>query len=415
MKERLPAAVVDLLARVGELSQAREQRICLVGGAVRDLFLGRTNLDLDLVAEGDALGLAADIAKGGKLSVSVDEGVQGRVRLHRRFGTAKFRWEGLTIDLAMARSESYERPGALPAVQPGVIEDDLRRRDFSINAMAVFLTPSSFGQLLDPHGGKEDVDRKMVRILHESSFIDDATRMLRAVRYEQRLGFRLENGTERSLRENIPMLDTISGSRLRRELELILNETYPERMLQRTQGLGILRQFAPCITIDEWLIDKFVEARRRTLSGPLVYMLLLIYRLEEGDIERLIERLDVTGQWAKAMRQIPRLKNALPYLGGEDIAPSAIYRLLQPYFTESIVAGALACESETDCSNIEMYLNQLRYVNPALDGTDLQRLGVAPGPSVGRMLDTLRDAKLDGQVNTTEEEEALVRRLLGGN
>lgn len=414
MRERLPAAVVDLLVRVGELSQARKQRICLVGGAVRDLFMGRTNLDLDLVVDGDALELAGELAKLGKLSGIADEGVQGRVTLHRRFGTAKFRWDDLTIDLAMARSETYDRPGALPTVQPGAVEDDLRRRDFSINAMAVFLSPESFGQLLDPHGGRKDLERGLVRILHDRSFMDDATRMLRAVRYEQRLGFKLEQGTERLLRENIAMLDTISGSRIRRELELILSEAYPERMLQRARGLGIMSQLAPYIAVDDWMVERFGSARKRTLPDPLVYMLLMLYRLEEEDIERFIERLDVAGQWAGAMRQIPRLKDALPCLDDGNLAPSAVYRLIQPYFIESIVAGMLSCESAVCRSNMERYLNELRYVNTALDGADLQRLSVPSGPRMGRMLETLRDAKLDGQVNNREDEEALVQRLLGG-
>ena len=415
MRERLPSGVADLLVRVGELAESRQQRICLVGGAVRDLLMGRRNLDVDLVAEGDALGLAGELAKLGKLSEVLDEGMQGRVTLHRRFGTAKFRWGELSIDVAMARSETYDRPGALRAVQPGAIEDDLRRRDFTINAMAVFLMPTSFGQLLDPHGGREDIDRGLVRILHERSFIDDATRMLRAVRYEQRLGFKLEESTERLLRENIPMLDTISGTRIRRELELILDEHYPERMLQRAQGLGILRQVEPAIEVDEWMVERFGEVRSQTQPDPLVYVLLLICRLEEGDIERFIGRFDITGGWAKAMRQVPRLKNALPYLDSRNIAPSSVYRLLQPYFVEVIIAGMLSCESAASRCNMERYLSDLRYVNPLLDGADLKRLGVPSGPRISRMLDTIRDAKLDGQVANKEEEEALVRQLLGGN
>ena len=415
IRDRLPAGIVDLLVRVGELSEARKQRICLVGGAVRDLLMDRRNLDFDLVVEGDALEFASELAKLGKVSGIVDEEVQGRVTLHRRFGTAKFRWGDLTIDLAMARSETYAQPGALPTVRLGIVEDDLRRRDFTINAMAVFLAPASFGQLLDPHGGGRDLDRCLVRILHDRSFQDDATRMLRAVRYEQRLGFKLEGGTERLLKENISMLDTISGDRIRRELELILSEEYPEGMLQCAQGLGILRQLAPSITIDEWTIERFREARKQTLPDPLVYMLLLIYRLEEGDIEHFIGRLGIVGQWAKAIRQIPRLKDALPNLVDPHLAPSAVYRLLQPYFVEPIVAGMLSCESAAGRSNMERYLNELRYVNPSLDGAALKGLGVQPGPRIGRMLETLRDAKLDGQVSTGEEEEALVWRLMGGD
>jgi tRNA nucleotidyltransferase (CCA-adding enzyme) len=413
MQEELPKELIDFLTVVGELSDARGQRICLVGGAVRDLLLKRRNLDFDLVVEGDVLGLARQLARAGKGVDRVDKEGEERVTVHRRFGTAKFRRGGLTIDLAMARSETYDSPGALPTVKPGTIEDDLRRRDFSINAMAVFLMPASFGQLLDPHGGREDLDRGLVRILHDGSFVDDATRMLRAVRYEQRLGFKLEQDTERLLRANISSLDTISGDRIRRELELILSEDCPERSLERAQGLGILQQLAPYIEIDNRISEGFQKARQQKQTYPAVYMMLLIYPLGENDIERFIGRLSIVGQLAKAMRQIPRLKDELPCLDDQCPTPSAVYRLLKRYYVEAIVAAWLYSGSQTISARVESYLNKYRYVNPALDGTDLQRLGIQPGPRMGRMLETLREAKIDGQLSTREEEEALVRRLLG--
>lgn len=413
MQEGLAVEVFNFLTLAGEVSDTEGQRICLVGGAVRDLLLKRRNLDFDLVVEGDVLSLARRLAGETGILGGKTRGGKGHITVHRRFGTAKFRHDGLTIDLAMARSETYASPGALPTVKPGTIEDDLRRRDFTINAMAVDLSPTSFGRLIDPYGGREDLDRGLVRILHDGSFIDDATRMLRAVRYEQRLGFRLEQDTERLLRRNVSMLDTISGDRVRRELELILSEEYPEKALERAQGLGILQQLAPYIEIDDRGVERIREARQQGQTGSTVYLILLVYPQGEEDIERFIQRLSLVGQVAKGMRQIPRIKTELPYLDNTHLTPSAVYRQLKRYFIETIVAAWLYTDSQIIGANIERYLNEYRYVNPALDGLDLQRLGISPGPRMGRMLETLREAKLDGQVGGREDEESLVRRLLG--
>jgi tRNA nucleotidyltransferase (CCA-adding enzyme) len=214
LEKSLSAESLALIKMAGQLAAERRLGIYLVGGVVRDILLGRANSDLDLVVEGDAMGLAESLA--GELG--------GRLVVHRRFGTAKIRTGDLTVDLAMARAETYARPGALPTVRPGSIQDDLARRDFTVNAIALRLDPGSFGKLVDPFDGQKDMESKLIRILHDRSFIDDATRMLRAVRYEQRFGFRLEPSTESLLRQNVAMLRTISGDRTRHELELILKE-----------------------------------------------------------------------------------------------------------------------------------------------------------------------------------------------
>ncbi|MFQ5925400.1 MAG: poly(A) polymerase, partial [Dehalococcoidia bacterium] len=176
MQERLPQELLSFLRLAGEVARTQGQKLYLVGGAVRDLILGRPNLDFDLVVEGDAPRLARQLARSSGEKVVV----------HRQFGTAKFHRGDLSIDLVTARSETYARPGALPKVEPGEIGDDLFRRDFSINAMAIALSPPSFGELVDPYRGRIDLEHRLIRILHQRSFIDDATRILRALRYEQR-------------------------------------------------------------------------------------------------------------------------------------------------------------------------------------------------------------------------------------
>ena len=410
----MPAEISAFLHIAGEEAKAQGQSLYLVGGAVRDLLLGRPNLDFDLVVEGDAPRLARQLARKEGLGDGASKGGE-RVTVHRHFGTAKFSHGGLNIDLITARSETYARPGALPTVKPGKIRDDLDRRDFSINAIAIDLSPAAFGELLDPHGGRSDLEQKrVIRILHERSFIDDATRILRALRYEQRLGLTLDRNTERLLCEHRSMLDTISGDRIRHELELILKEDRPEQILERAQALGVLQQIHPSLQGNGWLAQRFRQARREAIAGPTLYLLLLVYHLSETDIERIIDRLKIVGESGRNMRQLPRLKDDLTILAEEALPNSVIHRLLKRYHSGPIAACGLASDSPVISSHLERYLSELRYVKAILGGEDLKRLGVKPGPRLGRILETLRWARMDGQVSTREEEEALVRQIMGG-
>src|SRR4030042_1495708 len=211
IEQYLPQPLLALVKDISGQAAKQIERVDLVGGVVRDLLLGYPNFDLDLVVEGDAVRLAQRVAETG----------QARLLAHHRFGTAKLRYENFILDLATARKETYARPGALPAVTPGTLKDDLIRRDFSINAMAISLSAQDYGELIDPHQGKDDLEHRLIRVLHPKSFRDDATRILRGVCYEQRLGFEFEARTARLLKRDIPMLDTISGDRISKELEHI--------------------------------------------------------------------------------------------------------------------------------------------------------------------------------------------------
>lgn len=402
MREYLPGDLLAFLHIAAGVAMAGGQRLYLVGGAVRDLLLERPDLDFDLVVEGNAPTLARQLAK-----TSGD-----KVLVHRRFSTAKFQRGDLSIDLVTARSETYSRPGALPEVKSGTIGDDLLRRDFSINAMAIDLSPKSFGELFDPHRGRSDLERGLIRILHEKSFIDDATRILRALRYEQRLGFKLEQNTERLLRQNTHMLDTISGDRIRHELELILKEEYPEKVLERAERLGVLQALHPSLRGNGWLRQKFQEARQKAMLDPAFCLLLLVYPLTEEDSECLLTRLNITGGLGRKMRQVLKLKRDLPSMDDPTLLPSSAYRVLRSYPSEVIAACALASDDATIRSHLELYLSHLRYVKTSLDGEDLKKMGLPPGPLLGRVLEELREAKLDGRVSTREDEEALVRQWL---
>ncbi len=405
MEERLPAELLELVRKAGEVAASQGQRLYLVGGAVRDLLLGQPSLDLDLVVEGHAPELARHLARAWG----------GEVLAHPHFGTAKFRRGELSIDLVTARSETYSRPGALPNVKPGSIDDDLLRRDFTINAMAIHLDPASYGELVDPYHGRGDLDQRLIRILHPKSFVDDATRILRALRYEQRLDFQLEATTAELLRQDTPMLDSITGDRIRHELELILREAYPEKALVQAQELGVLARIHPSLRGDSWLAERFGEARELTPGTPpepSLYLCLLIHRLSKEGNELLIRRLRMAKATARTMRDTLTLKSELPALAEPCLPPSSIYRLLERYSPAALLANALASDSPLVRQRLHLFLDELRYVKLSLNGEDLKRLGAPPGPRLGRMLQALHEAKLDGEAKTRQEEEELVGRWL---
>ena len=399
IKKQLPAELVEFLQTAGEVASSRGESLYLVGGVVRDLLLARGNLDLDLVVEGDAISLARRLA----------DITGGKITTHARFNTAKLKWGAWSVDLAAARSETYERPGALPKVKPGSLASDLFRRDFTINAMAVVLGPARHGQLLDPYNGRGDLKDKLVRVLHEKSFIDDATRIWRGLRYEQRLDFQLEPETLKLLKRDIPRLETISGDRIRHELELILAEEYPEKVIRRAQELKVLPKIHPALKGDAWLSEKFTQARSTGLPPAQLYLALLAYRLTGGEMGELILRLKLPRSLARTLRDTGDLKARLEFLADPGLKPSRLFALLKDYLPAAIMANYLASDSRLVKGHVRLFLDKLRDIKPALTGHDLQKMGVPSGPRMKEILQRLHEARLDGKITSKKGEEELVR------
>ncbi len=403
MEQRLSQESLALIRKAGDLAAERRLDLYLVGGVVRDILLGQPSSDLDLVVEGNAAELAEALV----------EQVGGKLVVHRRFGTAKVRTGGLTVDVATARLERYSRPGALPTVRPGSILDDLVRRDFTVNAMALRLSVEGQGELVDPCGGQQDLKDGLIRTLHDRSFIDDATRMLRAVRYEQRFGFRLESITEKMLRRDVAMLDSISGDRIRRELDLVLREGRPEKVLLRAGELGLLAQIHPSLTVDARLGDMFERARQVHPGHALALEWALMTRsLNRRESEDLTARLRTPRPVSNAILDRARLRELEPKLEEPGMAPSAVCDMLGGYSPASVTAAAIAADSTLARERLDLYQTRWRHVRTALDGDDLRRMGVTSGPRLGRALKALQDARLDGKIESREDEMALVQRWL---
>jgi len=415
IEQYLPQQLLELVKDISGQAAKRGQRVYIVGGVVRDLLLGDPSLrsglsfDLDLVVEGDAVKLAQQVA----------ETSQAKLLAHHRFGTAKLRYGDFTMDLATARKETYAKPGALPTVTPGTLKDDLLRRDFSINAMAISLASNGYGELVDLYQGKSDLKHRLIRILHTESFSDDATRILRAVRYEQRLGFEIEAQTAQLLKQDIPMLDTISDDRIRHELELIFKEKQPEFVIKRLAELGVLQRISPFLKGDGWIAEKFDRARRlkKPTQLPSLYFCLLIYSFSERGIEQFLARLNISAKLSRAMRDTLRLKTSLLLLDKSSLKPSEIYYLLREYEPVAIQANAIASDEKEGTPSLivhhhlQLFLTKLRYVRTSLNGEELKRLGISAGPEMGKVLQILHKAKLDGEVSTRADEKKLALSL----
>jgi len=405
IEERLPARALTVIEKAGTLVRRQDERLYLVGGAVRDLLLEQPILDIDLVLEGDAILLANELAQGEDINI----------KSHKPFLTANLHWPDISLDLTTARREFYARPGALPAVEPGNLKDDLLRRDFSINAMAVSLNQEDYGRLIDFYRGLDDLHHKLIRTMHEKSFSDDATRIWRAVRYEQRLDFRIEAGTQILLQRDLPLLKTISGDRIWYELECAFGEELPEKVFARAGELGLLAYLNPDLSADGWLPAWFDEARRLSLpqKPPTgLYLALLAYKLNAEVIEQLIDYLKLDKTLSRTLRDSRKIKTDIEVLSEEIMQPSAIYQYLHGHSDEAIKTNLIASKSAEVRRNIQLYLDELRYVKTSLSGDDLIALGIKQGPSIKLLLGLLLDARLDGEVASREDEITFVQNLI---
>ena len=400
--ERLPAVPRDALALAGRLAAEAGHEAYLVGGSVRDLFMQRPIGELDVAIVGDAIAVGAALASA----------VGGQMVRYAQFATATVRWNDVSLDLVTARAERYPRPGALPEVSPGTIEDDLRRRDFTISALALGISPTRWGQLIDPLDGLGDLRRGLVRVLHDHSFQDDATRVLRAVRYEQRLGFTLAAETERWLQRDLPYLDTISGDRLRHELDRWWPEECPERAFSRAEELGVWDALCSGLFYGRALDAAF--AASRGLGGSSNHLrqrglALWTWTLQEETAQAVLNRLRCPLDDQRACYDVWLLRDRLVEL--PKLPNSGLARLLNGLHPEAVTAAWLLAPFAAR-ARIEQYRHSLRQLRPTLRAPDLERLGVPRGPAIGQVLQRLQDARWDGLAEGRDDEERLVLNWL---
>lgn len=365
--------------------------VYLVGGAVRDLLLGIPVVDVDLAVEGDGPRTARELAAR----------LEGDVSPHERFGTATVRAGRLAFDIAATRAETYPDPGALPVVRPAGLAEDLGRRDFAINAMAAALQGDELGHLHDPHGGCDDLDQRVVRVLHDRSFADDPTRLLRAVRYEGRLDFRMDEPTEELAREAVrrDSLATVSGVRIRDELLDLLGEHAAPRGVERLVELGLLDALGGGLNGDVELVASAKLGAGETGADPALSALAALVSPDPDAewIDSLSLRADERDAVVRAARKAPQLAKTVR----ADLPDSVIHALLHCEHPETL---ALTLAYGAPGAPILRYLADLQDIRLEITGNDLLEAGVAESPALGRALEETLRRKLDGQLAGRDEE-----------
>jgi tRNA nucleotidyltransferase (CCA-adding enzyme) len=422
---RLPQERLSLLRELGNLADEDGVSLYLVGGVVRDLLLKRENWDLDLTVEGNGIAFARLVADRYGAGLAVFE----------RFATARLVFQdGLKMDIATTRRESYAQPAVLPTVQPASIEEDLYRRDFTINALAVQLNPRQFGRLLDPYGGQRDLRARTIRVLHAGSFEDDPTRIFRAIRFEQRFGFRLERSTLRLLAHaaSTNLIQQLSGPRLQNEILLLFAEHDPVRAIARLEQLQLLRFLHRCLCYTmnvkrvvtavpkafAWWASRFPDS---VIDRPIVYLMALSSESSAIVVAAMIRRLALSREQAKNVsaggslvdRALKRLTNK------GTVRPSQVYRLLADLSDEALVlllAKQVSAQHGVRVNLLKRHLvayARNRAIKTALTGRDLQAMGLKPGPQYKTILGKLLDARIDGMITTEADERIFVQKRLG--
>jgi tRNA nucleotidyltransferase (CCA-adding enzyme) len=429
MSRYLPEALWGMVGVVGDVADELDMPLYFVGGLVRDLLLRKRAIDIDMVVEGDAINLVRRLRRK----------FGGETRSHAQFGTAKWLisdkiWQQvapdaqyddlpLALDFVTARTEFYSRPSALPEVTRGSIKLDLHRRDFTINTLAVRLDGPYLGQLLDFYGGRRDLEMGKVRVLHSLSFVDDPTRILRAARLEQRLEFSIEERTLELLTAALPMLDRVTGDRIRNELEMCLREARRAAIMRRLAEFGVLAQIHPGLSwhkqadecfrrADEALTDRLWEGVLGDESPAFVYFALLLLPLTETVQVEILSRLKVRKTTRDDVLVVKDLMSALAQVPLEA-KPSQVVQVLRAYPPRVLLTAVAAVGPNSPKGKlIDQYQREWRDVRPELNGNDLLEMGLEAGPQIGRLLDRVLATRLDGEVRDKAGERALIDRLI---
>lgn len=414
IKRLLPERVQALLKEFGDLAEKKGLNVYLVGGFVRDILLNHRNLDIDIVVEGDAIDFGKAIVKK----------MGGRIRAHKKFGTAVLILPNdFRVDIASSRIEYYEHPAALPQVEFTSIKNDLSRRDFSINAMAIALNTPRFGGLLDFFWGQRDIEKKQIRVLHTLSFVEDPTRIFRAVRFEQRYGFTMEAQTEELAKKAIEMelVGELTNARVMYELVMILSEKTAWEAIERLWQLGALQILHPKLIVDNQLkllfkqildsipqLDIYFSAKSRQW---IVLLMAMFRNLNEGELAEWCSQMRLKKKDEKVFKEgILKSPDVLKKLSlSPKIKNSELYFLLNDLSQESLVYVFSRSSHPQMKERIIYYLSNLKNISTGLSGKDLEKLGFEASPLYNLVLRDLLIAKLDGVVKTEREETEFVK------
>jgi tRNA nucleotidyltransferase (CCA-adding enzyme) len=418
LKERLPKNIIKLLKDLGHVADMLGYNAYLVGGLVRDVFLKRENLDVDIVIEGDGIKFAHEFA----------EHYDSRVRSHQKFGTAVLIFpDSFKVDVATARMEYYESPGALPIVKTSSLKLDLYRRDFTINTLSVKLNKRDYGILIDYFGAQKDIKKKILRVLHNLSFVEDPTRVFRAIRFEQRFGFKIGKLTLALIRNAVKIncFKDVASHRLLMELKLILKEQNPIKAIKRMDEFDLLQFISPEIKLSEGVSLILEEIEKVTSWYNLLYLEEtfepwkvywhgLTSFLDIPTLKDLGEKMAMVDSDCRRMvSQRKNLNGLLDSLYKFDGDNYHLYTLLIPYDTESLLFIMAKANSEKIRRLISTYFSKLKGIKNKLSGKDLALMGLQPGPIFKEVFDHLLEARLNNLIKTKEDEIRFIKETFG--
>ena len=415
IRMRLKKDHIDLLDSIAETATHDQVSVYVVGGFVRDLLCNIKNLDIDLVVEGDGIRFAKKLA----------DKHNGQTKNHEKFGTSTLTVEGLsTIDVATARTEYYSHPAALPEVKPSSIKLDLARRDFTINSMAIQLNGQRVFSLIDLFGGEADLKDGLIRVLHDKSFVDDPSRIFRAIRFEQRFDFCIESQTKNLIESAIEkkFINRLSGGRLINEIKILLNESDQIKCVERMRELLLLQAIVPEVFDDKlrWVTLKEID-RALTWANMIpmlkkpevwfVYFYVLFMIDDSEAFEMMMRRLNFPNNiYDRMCLDRESFAESMRCLNNEkDLKPSDIYDVFLKQSSEVVILLLVVCPSERIKKYAKLYFNNYyKSADIALNGNDLIEMGIKPGPIIKDVLKVLRDARLNRQVTSIDEEITLV-------
>ncbi len=406
IEKSLPKTCAAILKRLTRKANSKNLSLYLVGGFVRDILLDYPNLDLDFTIEGDALLFAQEIAKQKKVSI----------RKYPEFGTATLTFpKKIRVDLAGARQEIYPADAGLPEVSPGKIRNDLFRRDFTVNSMAIRVSGDHFGELVDPSGGLKDLEAGVIRVHHDRSFADDPTRIFRAIRFRTRYGFIIDPQTLGLIKEAVAagLIEKLSAARIKNDIVHLLEDRHPAEALVELGELGVLRRIHRKFSVRSSVgllkkIEYYPQSKgvRRwfVLMLAILYNIKLVYALE------IAKNLRFTRRETESLFQLQTLKNRMKKFPD---SPSGVYRFANQLSKELIFFVMQTNEDSTVRNALKKYLLEYRFTKLRVSGHDLEGLGIKEGPVYKEILDETLDAKLDRGFESKEQELDFIKKYLG--
>jgi len=417
LESTIPQDILKVIYDIGVLASKNSINVFLVGGFVRDILLGNTNYDIDIVVEGQGIRFAKILS----------DYFNARYIVHEKFATGVIMLPcGIKIDLSTARSEYYESPGALPTIELASIKQDLSRRDFTINAMAIRLTENGFGELIDFFCGQQDLKNKKIRVLHNLSFIEDPTRIFRAVRFEQRFGFKIDKHTENLIKHAVTseFFECVAFERIRDELIIMLDEEKPIRAIHRMYEFDELKFIDTAFSgknIEEKLFERIGDTIawyklsffRTEIKKWLIYFMGMVVKLPVTVVFRICKKLKIQKNDLKIV--IETIKNCFAVISvlERDIKKkSFVYRLLKPYSLEGLIFLMALTDNPHVKEKISLFITHLRDIKVSFTGNDILKRGLKPSPAYKKIFNILLNEKIDGKITSQENEEERFYKLV---